>query len=315
MGKNHKVVLYGIIIGGLLFISQLFSLSTLVYGQANIIEEDDHYKIYVGDFYDITVPKFSAPKAFLTLGRLGEILIKFNYISEYLSPGIFMNSLNNLYGKGYDFTHLNWEMIGSSDIDKTCVNYTKTNLDRNTTINLSMMVFNQNTTINNYYVTALSEIFIQVNITNWHFSDLARGIALNIITSLEESENYARKGPYIDFDTSTNYVQILTNKYNFHIEFKTQILIVTDSQEVETYETGVFANYNIGVEESEPADFWISAQKRSDIKQMILSFKCYYDFEGETGTNDFSTLIILISISSFALVTKVIHKRKESIKR
>lgn len=315
MGKSYQKTLYGIIIGGILFFSQLFSLSSFSYGQANIIEEEDHYKIYVGNYYDITVPKFTAPKAYLTLGRLGEIFLKFNYISEYLSPGVFMNSLNNLYGKGYDFNHLNWEMVGFSDIDKTCINYTKINLDRNASINLSMMIFNQNTTINNYEVCALSEIFVQINITNWFFSDLARGLALNIITGLEQSTNYFRRGPYTNFETSTNYVQILTNKYNFHIEFKTQILIITDSQQIETYETVVFANYNIGVNESEPADFWISVPKRLDISQMILSFKCYYDFEGETGTNDISFFIILVALSGFALITNVIYRKKERRER
>ncbi|NHJ04706.1 MAG: hypothetical protein EAX90_07780 [Candidatus Heimdallarchaeota archaeon] len=311
MGKTIRKKFSKLVLVIILFYSQLFSISYDIFGQANLIEEEDHFKVYSGNFYDITIPKGGAPEAYITLGRLGEILLKFSYLSEYQSSGLFINSISNLFGKGYNFDYLDWAMIGISDTDKTCVNFTKNNLDRNSSFDLSMTIFNQNTTINNYEVAALKEIFVQVNLTNWMFSDLARGIGLNVFSSLSESEDYTRQGPYTYFPTSTNYVRIFTDKYDFIIKFKTEILIKTITGEFENYEIGIFANYNAVIEETNPADFWISIPERSDISQIILSFICYYDFEDTENGNSVSFVVLFISLSSFALVTKVIFNKRE----
>ncbi|HUU77221.1 MAG TPA: hypothetical protein VMX55_02670 [candidate division Zixibacteria bacterium] len=311
MGKTLKKTLSNLVLLAILFYSQLFSISTDVYSQTNLIEEEDHFKVFSGNFYDITIPKGRAPEAYIALSRISEIFLKFNYLSEYQSPGLYMNSLGNLFGKGYNFDYLDWDMVGISNTEKTCVNFTKSNLDRNSSLDLSLTIFNQNTTINNYDVTALKEIFIQVNLTNWMFSDLSRGLALNIFSSLSESEEFTRQGPYTDFPTSTNYVQIYTEKYDFIIKFKTEILIKNILGFYENYEIGIFANYNAVIEEPDPADFWISIPKRTDISQIILSFLCYNDFEETGNGNSASFLILFFSLSSFALVTKVIlNKRK-----
>ena len=295
-----------IFIASIFAFSQTYSLVDKVLGQTNLIEEDDKFTIFAGNLYELAIPKDHGPSAFFDFESFGQIKLKFNYISEYESSSVFMNSLNNLYGKGYSLEHIDWDLIGTSDAYKSSVNFSKVNLDRNASLDLSLTIFNQNSSVNSYDIEDLSQSFIELNITNWDFSAGSRGIAINIQTLLLDSEDYVRLGPYMDFDSGYYFVKIISGDYVFNIKFKPQVIIKTHSGVEELYESMFFANYNIAAQESKPADFWVSVPFRYDISQIIFSFLVFCEITTEQGGFDWVSLS-LITLS--AICTLIIFKK------
>ncbi len=297
-------------ITSILFFSQTFSYVEKVLGQTNLIEEDEKFTIFAGNLYDLVIPKKQGPSAFFNFDSFGQIKLKFNYISEYESSNVFMNSINNLYGKGYSLEHIDWDILGTSDAYKSSVNFSKANLDRNASLHLSFTVFNQNSTVNFYDIESLSQSFIELNLTNWDFSPGSRGIALNIQTQLMDSKDYVRLGPYMDFENGYYLVKIISGEYIFKIKFTPQIIIKTQSGVEEFYESMFFANYNIGALESKPADFWISVPYRTGISQIIFSFLCFYEITTNQGGFDWFNLSLII-LSTICTIIIFRKRRKE----
>lgn len=291
--------------------SQTYSFVEKVLGQTNLIEEDDEFTIFAGNIYDLVIPKNQGPSVFFNFDSFGQIKLKFNYISEYESSSVFMNSLNNLFGKGYSLEHIDWDILGTSDAYKSSVNFSKINLNRNASLDLSLTIFNQNSTVNSYNVEALRQAFIELNLTNWDFTEGSRGFALNIQTLLVDSEDYVRLGPYMDFDSGYYFVKIISGDYIFMIKFKPQVIVKTQYGVEEFYESMFFANYNIAAQETEPADFWISVPYRNDITQIIFSFLCFYEITTKHGGFDwFSLSLITLSAICTIIIFKKMRKEK-----
>ena len=307
MKQHLKKPLIIVLLTSIIIYTQLYSCVETVLAQANLIEEEDKFKIYAGNFYELEIPKNEGPTAKFCFGHLGEITLKFKYISEYESSSVFMNSLNNLDHKGYSLDHIDWSMVGSSDVSSSWVNFSKNALDRNASLDLSLTVFNQNTTVNLYEIKSLEQAFIEVNLTNWQYSPSADGIALNIETYLSSSSEYIRQGPYLNVKNSFYEVTIRNNKRIFTLTFKPHILIKTHYGIEDVYESMFFANYASSAEvESEPADFWISVPYRYDIVQTVFSFVCYCEDLTENGGINWVNLsfIMLSGISTIAIIKK-----------
>ncbi|MHA1461687.1 MAG: hypothetical protein ACTSQ0_01225 [Candidatus Heimdallarchaeota archaeon] len=300
-------------IASVFVLSQTYSIVDKVLGQTNLIEEDDKFTIFAGNLYELAIPKNQGPSAFFDFGSFGQIELKFNYISEYESSSVFMNSLNNLYGKGYSLEHIDWDMLGTSDAYKSSVNFSKANLDRNASLDLSLSIFNQNSTVNSYNIESLSQSFIEFNLTNWDFSAGSRGIAINIQTLLTDSDDYARLGPYMDFNSGYYFVKIIRGDCAFNIKFKPQVIIKTQSGVEEFYESMFFANYNIAAQETKPADFWISVPFRYDISQIIFSFLCFCEITTENGGFEWFSLSVIV-LSAICTISIIKKRRKENLR-
>ncbi|MFW9924175.1 MAG: hypothetical protein ACFFDW_12900 [Candidatus Thorarchaeota archaeon] len=300
--KNR--ILTNILVLPILFlcISLTFFSPLTTISQANLVEEQNHYKIFSGNFFELTILKTERPNVKFDVDHFGSANFDFNYISEYYSSSVFMNSLSNLDGKGYSFSYLDWNTLGFSDNNFTTVNFNRNNLDRNSSIDVTYTIFNKETEIYDYTIKPLEQLFISLNISNWQYTYGTRGIALNIIASFTSSENYYRLGPYIDFITDSDYVKIISNENEFQVEFKPQINVKTKAGIWEKYEAMVFANYNIKSEEAKPADFWISVPYRYDISQLIFTFVCSFEINHTENTSLNAISIVIFSFSIMVIV-------------
>ena len=289
--------------------TQTYSICEKVIGQTNLVEEENEFKIFAGNFFELIVPKGEGPTAIFSYDTIGDIILKFNYISEYESNSVFMNSLNSLSGKGYSLDQLDWNTVGTSDAYKSSVNFSKVNLDRNASIDLSFTVYNQNSTVNFYDVEHLSQSFMELNLSDWDYTPNSRGIALNIETYLSNSNNYIRRGPYMNFETSYYYVEIISGDYTFKIQFKPHVLIKNHYGVEDFYESNYFAPYNPSADVTEPADFWISVPYRYDITNIVFSFLCYCETTTEEAGIEWFSLSF-IALSGFCTIF-ILKRRRE----
>lgn len=279
---------------------------------ANLVEEEDRYIIYAGNEYKVVVPKEKGPEMIFEAENFGEITLKIDYISEYTSPTQYLNSLNHLSGKGYSLDKLLWNSIGSSDINKTSVNLTRTHLDKNTTLNFSLNVFNQNQTIRDIDVKAVSNTYLELQVHNWSHTPESRGLALNLLAYMENNENFQRLGPFVDIATEQYAARILLNNYEFEIRLNSEITMIKSTGEEIKYTVFFFAQYNVAEKVSEPADFWISVPYVSDINQIIFSFICSIGI-GQTNQSSISSFgLFVFGISSIVVIIRFfVRKRRK----
>ncbi len=283
-----------------------------VSSQANLVEEEDRFIIYAGNEYNIVVPKGNGPEMIFEAENFGEIMLKIDYISEYTSSTQYLNSLNHLSGKGYSLDKLIWSSIGSSDINKTYVNLTRTHLDENTTLDFSLNVFNQNQTIRDLDVKALSNTYMELQVHNWSYTPESRGLALNILTYMQENEDYLRLGPFADITRDEYAARILLNDYKFEVRLKSEIVMIKSTGEEIKYTVFFFAQYSVAEEVSEPADFWISVPYITDVNQIIFSFVCSIgiDLTNQNSISSFGLFVFGI-LSIFVIIRFFIRKRRK----
>lgn len=279
---------------------------------ANLVEEEDRYIIYAGNEYNVVVPKEKGPEMIFEAENFGKITLKIDYISEYTSPTQYLNSLNHLSGKGYSLDKLSWNSIGSSDINKTSVNLTRTHLDKNTTLNFSLNVFNQNQTIRDIDVKAVSNTYLELQVHNWSHTPESRGLALNLLAYMENNEDFQRLGPFVDIATEQYAARILLNNYEFEIRLNSEITMIKSTGEEIKYTVFFFAQYNVAEKVSEPADFWISVPYVSDINQIIFSFICSIGI-GQTNQSSISSFgLFVFGISSIVVIIRFfVRKRRK----
>ena len=244
--------------------------------------------------------------------NFGEITLKIDYISEYTSPTQYLNSLNHLSGKGYSLDKLSWNSIGSSDINKTSVNLTRTHLDKNTTLNFSLNVFNQDQTIRDIDVKAVSNTYLELQVHNWSHTPESRGLALNLLAYMENNEDFQRLGPFVDIATEQYAARILLNNYEFEIRLNSEITMIKSTGEEIKYTVFFFAQYHVAEKVSEPADFWISVPYVSDINQIIFSFICSIGI-GQTNQSSISSFgLFVFGISSIVVIIRFfVRKRRK----
>lgn len=285
-----------------------------VSSQANLVEEEDQFIIYAGNEYNVVVPKEKGPEMIFDSKNFGKITLKINYISEYTSPTQYLNSLNHLSGKGYSLDKLTWDSIGSSDMNKTCVNLTRTHLDKNTTLDFSLSVFNQNRTIRDIDVQALSNAFLEFQVHNWSYTPESRGLALNLQAYMEQNEDYLRLGPFVDIVMDEYAARILLDNYYFEVRLKTEIVMIKSTGEEIKYTVFFFAQYNLAEEVSEPADFWISVPYVSDVNQIIFSFICSIGI-GQTNQSSLASYgLFVFGISSIVVIIRFFGRRRREYK-
>ena len=312
-GKTKKI-LFLCFISILLVFTSIFLAPLQIKAQANLVEESDRFLIYSGNYFELIIPKDKGPGAIFDINGFGKLSFDINYISEYQSTSVFMNSLNNLFGKGYSLDNVDWTTVGSSETSKTYVNFTRSYLDSNTTISASFNIFNQPKNISEYEIPALSQAFVELRIKDWEYSPEAKGIAINLITLQEESDDYTRFGPYLEIDTMTYVAKIISNSgCEFFIKFKPYLTIITYSGIEEQYENMFFANYNVAAYESKPADFWISIPMRPDVKEIIFSFLCYYTLAQTSDTAIATVISFSLAFITTTIIVNVIRtkRRKE----
>ena len=285
-----------------------------VSSQANLVEEEDQFIIYAGNEYNVVVPKDAGPEMIFDAENLGKITLKIDYISEYTSPTQYLNSLNHLSGKGYSLDKLVWNSIGSSDINKTCVNLTRTHLDKNTTLDFSLCVFNQNQTIRDTDVKAISNTYLEFQVHNWSYTPESRGLALNLQAYMEQNEDYLRLGPFVDIATEEYAARILLNNYKFEVRLKSEIVMIKTTGEEIRYAVFFFAQYNVAEKVSEPADFWISVPYVTDVNQIIFSFVCSIGIDQTSQSSIASFGLFVFSISSIVVIIRVFSRRRRKYK-
>jgi hypothetical protein len=296
----------------LILLGFLFSNISNASSQANLVEEIYHYKIYSGNYFNLIIPKFIGPEMNFEVSDWGTVKLKFNYLSEYDSPTVYLNSLNYLSGKGYSFDHLEWDTYGLSATDRTYVNLTRDKLDKNTIIEFSTVIFNSNVTIDDLSITALQTTYIEMRIHNWTFSEEANGFALNILSYMEDENNYLRLGPYSLVEEEQFAAKIWYNQRSFEFRFPKLLTIITDTDEEEQMFINSFESYNPAKEDNEPVDCWISIPNRADIKEMVLRFVCNFESIVTHTTSFLANGYTLISILLIAIPITIIRKRKRS---
>ncbi len=309
LGQHGKRIALTNIIIILVLISLCASDITNVSSQTNLIEEDDHYKIFAGNYYNLIIPKNAGPMVLFDIPNLGQIKVMLSYISEYFSPTPYLSSLDYLDGKGYSLGNLNWDLIGLSDAEKTYVNFTKTNLDRNTSIDLSYIVFNDNLTYNGYDIQGLKNTYFEMKLNDWIFSEDTKGIAFNIKSSFESTFEYNRYGPFHVSNKDQYIAKLLRESSEFELLINSVItLVTTEGYEVHT-ETTFFANYNIAAQGAKPLDMWISVPYRANIKQIKFNFLCGYKIESTESISIASFVIFSSTLVVLTFATRVIFRR------
>ncbi len=279
--------------------------------QANLVEEENRYIVYAGNEYTTVIPKNKGPQMIFSTEDFGDVTLKINYISEYTSPTQYLNSLNHLSGKGYSLEKLEWETIGSSDINKTCVNLTRSYLDRNTSLDFSFNVFHTNQTIRNLYVDSISNPYLELIVYNWSYTPNTRGLAINLQAYIEGNEDYLRQGPFVDILNDEYAARILLDTYVFEVRLKSEITLIKLTGEELTYTTMFFANYNIAQLVNDPADFWISIPQITDVNQVIFSFICSIGKEQTNLSKIGSYMIFVFGLTAIIILFRIsVRKRR-----
>lgn len=310
MAKTFRDKITFLLIFCLIVFSSLKQSARNVSSQANLVEEEDQFIIYAGNEFNVVVPKNTGPEMIFNAENFGEITLKIDYISEYTSPTQYLNSLNHLSGKGYSLDKLAWNSIGSSNINKTCVNLTRTHLDKNTTLDFSLSVFNQNRTIRDTDVKAISNAYLEFQVHNWSYSPESRGLALNLQAYMEDNEDFLRLGPFVDIATYEYAARILLDNYKFEVRLKSEIIMIKTTGEEIRHTVFFFAQYNIAEKISEPADFWISVPYITDVNQIIFSFICSIGIDQTSQSSMASFGLFVFGISSIVVIIRVFSRRR-----
>ncbi|NHK31038.1 MAG: hypothetical protein FK730_06775 [Asgard group archaeon] len=300
---KHICLSFFLLLG--LLLSNISFTSSLV----NLVEETLYYKIYSGNYFNLIIPKFTGPEMNFEINDWGIVKLKFNYLSEYDSPTIYLNSLNYLSGKGYHFDNLEWDMYGLSESERAYVNLTRDKLDKKTIIEYSAVIFNSNVTIEDFSITALQTTYIEMRIHNWTFSEEANGFALNVLSYMEEEKNYLRLGPYNLIEEEQFAARVWYNQYSFEFRFPKLLTIITDTDEEEQVFVNSFETYNPAKEDNEPVDCWISIPNRADIKEIILRFVCNFETIVTQTSSFLSYGFTLASLFLIAIPITLIRKR------
>ncbi|NHJ85600.1 MAG: hypothetical protein FK734_09070 [Asgard group archaeon] len=293
----------------ILFVSPLLMKTTQIVSQANLIEEEDYFKIFSGQFYNLIIPKANGPEMFFEINDQCSVNLVMNYISEYNSPTIYLNSLDYLAGKGYALNEIDWDIYGLSETSRTYVNFSRNYLDQDTAFDFSANIVSQNQTINGYDVTALKDTYLQMNINNWSYSEEMKGLAFNIIAEFSEPTNYDRLGPYAISETQEFVIELFCGSYIFEMRFRQIIdLIKTNGDKIGVY-SNVYAKFNVQLRDNTPADFWISIPYVDNIEQIILGFDCTININPTSLSSLNSILVIVIGFSFISFSTRIIIKR------
>ena len=295
----------------LLFLSSFFQLFTPVFGQVNLVEEEDLFRIYSGENYNIIIPKNKGPEISFEKTNFGELKLKFSYLSEYFSPSTYLSSMEHLTGKAYNLNYLLWEAFGVSEPTRAYVNMSRGALDHNASLTFSIVSLDTNKSINGYKITPLESTFLELTLTNWTFSAGTNGLAFRIVTFLEEPNYYERLGPFVDIENDQYVVQILGAQYIFELRFNQFLTILTDKQKEESYFSMFFVNYNIATKEHAPADFWVSIPSRGDIRKIILTFVCTIIPQQTASTNGFTMIAIIVSLATMLYSKKWLNQRRK----
>lgn len=303
--KSNRIILIL-----LLLLSFILSNVTIVHSLANLVEETDFYKIYSGNYFNLIIPKYTGPEMNFEVEDWGTVKFKFNYLSEYDSPTIYLNSLNYLAGKGYSFDHLDWDMYGLSESERTYVNLTREKLDRNTKIQFSAVVFSTNVTIEDFSITALQTTYIEMKLSNWTYSPEMNGFALNVLSYMVDENNYLRLGPYSLIEEQQFAARIWYKQFSFEFRFPKLLTIITQSDEEEVVFINSFESYNPAEEENEPVDCWISIPKRLDMKYLVLRFVCNFETQVTHSTSFLSNSLTIISLFLIVIPIKIYKKKR-----
>ncbi|NHJ46231.1 MAG: hypothetical protein FK733_00450 [Asgard group archaeon] len=260
---------------------------TQVHCQASLVEDEDQFRIYAGTNFDIVVPKNTGPEIKFDVNDWGIVKLKLNYISEYESPTSYLSSLSQLTGKGYAFDNINWYRYGLSEASRTYVNGSRTQLDRNASIDFSVVIFNDNTTIEEFSITALQTTYLEMRISNWSYTEDVEGLALNIQSFMEgDTAEYKRLGPYVDSEnTELSAFKIWHETTNFIFHFQKLIKIIMEDNSEELVLSNSFQTYNPSVTDNKPVDFWISIPYIENVKQIIFRFVCNFGVQEHTTTS------------------------------
>jgi len=283
--------------------------TTQIVSQANLIEEEDYFKIFSGHYYNLIIPKANGPEMIFEIDDLYNVDLRLNYLSEYDSPTIYLNSLNYLSGKGYALNEIQWNIYGLSETDRTYVNFSRDHLDRDTSFDFSAVIASENETYNNYEITGLKDTYLQMNINNWTYSSEMRGLALNIIAESSELDDYERIGPYADSNTQEFVVELFYGSYMFEMRFRQIIdLIKTNGDKIGVF-SNVYANFNVQIKDNNPADFWISIPYVEDIKQIVLGFDCSINIINTEPITLNYIILTIIGLSVLSFSTRIIIKK------
>jgi hypothetical protein len=310
MLKEIRNIVGFLIVFFLILLSPFRINPNTVSAQANLVEEENQYIIYAGNEYTAIIPKNKGPEMSFSAQNFGDVILKINYISEYTSPTQYLNSLNHLSGKGYSLDKLIWDSIGFSDMNKTSVNLSRTFLDKNTTLDFSFNIFNQNHTINDLYVEAISNPYLELNVHNWSYTPGSRGLALNLQAFIEDNNDYLRLGPFVDIINDDYAAQVSLDNYKFEVRLNSEITMIKLSGEEVVYTTMFFANYAVAQPVNEPADFWISIPQITDVNQIIFSFVCSIGMEQTSPVTNGSYGLFIFGLTSIAVLIRFFSKKR-----
>ncbi|MBN1330807.1 MAG: hypothetical protein JXA54_15145 [Candidatus Heimdallarchaeota archaeon] len=273
------------------------------------MEEEDFFKIFSGQYYNLIIPKTNGPEVTFEIDDTYSVNLQMNYISEYDSPTRYLNSLNYLSGKGYALNELQWDIYGLSEVSKTYVNFSRDYLDRDTSFDFSTVIASNDVLYNNYEIIALKDTYLQMDINNWTYSSGTEGLAFNIIIEFSKPNDYERLGPYAISDTQEFVVELFCGVYIFEMRFRQVIdLIKTNGEKVGAF-SNIYANFNVQTRDNNPADFWISVPVVDDIKQIIFSYDCTININNTILNGLDSIILTIISLSILSLCIRIIIKK------
>jgi hypothetical protein len=298
----------------LLISAQLISINPFyinIVAQTSLIEEDDYFLMYASNQYDIEISKSNELQNHFNIQGLGTIETSFIKISEYSSDGIFLTSLNDLNGKSYDLSKIDWSFQGIKDVNRICVNATRNKLANSANLINSVTIFNANTTINEYEIAGIIQTLQEFQINNWTFSEDNSGICINLQASLL-NEDYLRFGPYFNSKEKNYQAEILTENENiFYITFQPEIEIITMDGEKITTEVHPFANYNVAEYTNKKLDFWLSIPITESYSSIIIRLVYSFNIQSnETGLG----FVLMNIVCSIAITVLLINQKKRKRK-
>lgn len=267
--------------------------------QANLIENNTQFKIFSGNFFTIIINKNEGPIINFEVDNNRIIQLRYEYLSEYQSTGLFMTSEENLCGKSYALNQINWNKKAASSTSKAFVNLTREGLSDNASIAVSTIVFNQKQIINNQSVSALSEAYIGMSINNWSYTEGVKGLALNLQVYETESQKYEILGPYFNFSTQKYNLKVIDQVGGVSLfVFKPTISIINKQGEKEEISFLPFANYPVASYIQQPANFWLSFPSIEEIQKIIFEviFKIIKKPTKSTGINESGFYILAVMI-------------------
>lgn len=280
--------------------------------QSNLVENPDGYTIFHGNFgYNLIIPKDEGSIVSFEKNDQKIIKMSLKYLSEYESSGFFMNSEENLDGKSYQLEFVDWSTEGLASPARISVNSSSYGLSENATINFSTNIYNLPTEIRGTVIDDLSPSYLEFIIENWKQTSDVSGLAINLLLEVSKISSYKRVGPYFDFEEE-EYVLSFTfgSEEEFQLRFVPFVKVLTTDDTLVNVDSMVFADYNIAVEKTQPADFWISIPYIVDAKKIIIGFEANFPSSDTTQSSNISTPFLLISTFTMILFIIIIKKRK-----